>query len=106
MQKNSPLGCFSRFRAAISGTCRVQVPGPPKCARNCSPISQKREYRQPAPPNNPFRDPKYHVIDTIRPLLEVYWGLPEYRVNFLGILVAHVDAIDVRPCKALKRLTP
>ena len=28
----------------------------------------------PAPPNCPLRDPQYHQIDTIRPLIEVHWG--------------------------------
>ena len=27
----------------------------------------------PAPPNYPLRRPKYHLIDTIRPLIEVRW---------------------------------
>ena len=29
----------------------------------------------PAPPNYPLRDPKYHLIETIRPLIEVHWGV-------------------------------
>ena len=29
----------------------------------------------PAPPNFPLRDPKYHLIETIRPLIEVHWGV-------------------------------
>ena len=29
----------------------------------------------PAPPNYPLRDPKYHLIETIRPLIEVPWGV-------------------------------
>ena len=29
----------------------------------------------PAPPNYPFRDPKYHLIETIRPLIELHWGV-------------------------------
>ena len=28
----------------------------------------------PAPPNYPLKDPKYHLIDTIRPLIEVHCG--------------------------------
>ena len=28
----------------------------------------------PAPPNYPLRDPKYHLIETIRPLIEVHRG--------------------------------
>ena len=27
------------------------------------------------PPNYPFRYPKYHPIETLRPLIEVHWGL-------------------------------
>ena len=30
---------------------------------------------QPAPPNYPLRDPIYHLIETIRPLIEVHWGV-------------------------------
>ena len=26
------------------------------------------------PPNYPLRDPIYHLIETIRPLIEVHWG--------------------------------
>ena len=26
------------------------------------------------PPNYPLRDPKYHLMETIRPLIEVHWG--------------------------------
>ena len=29
----------------------------------------------PAPPNCPLRDPKYHLIETIRPLIELHWGV-------------------------------
>ena len=29
----------------------------------------------PAPPNCPLRNPKYHLIETIRPLIEVRWGV-------------------------------
>ena len=29
----------------------------------------------PAPPNHRLRDPKYHLIETIRPLIEVHWGV-------------------------------
>ena len=29
----------------------------------------------PAPPNYPLRHPKYHAIETIRPLIEVHWGV-------------------------------
>ena len=32
----------------------------------------------PAPPNYPLRDPKYHLIETIRPLIEVLWGVQVY----------------------------
>ena len=28
----------------------------------------------PAPPNYPLRHPKYHIIETIAPLIEVHWG--------------------------------
>ena len=28
-----------------------------------------------APPNCPLRNPKYHLIETIRPLIEVHWGV-------------------------------
>ena len=28
----------------------------------------------PAPPNYPLRQPKYHLMETIRPLIEVHWG--------------------------------
>ena len=28
----------------------------------------------PAPPNYPLRYPKYHLIETIRPLKKVHWG--------------------------------
>ena len=27
----------------------------------------------PAPSNYPFRNPKHHLIETIRPLIEVHW---------------------------------
>ena len=30
------------------------------------------------PPNYPLRDPKYHLIETIRPLIEVHWGVLVY----------------------------
>ena len=29
----------------------------------------------PAPPNYPLRDRKYHLTETIRPLVEVHWGV-------------------------------
>ena len=29
----------------------------------------------PEPPNYPLRHPKYHLIETIRPLIEVHWGV-------------------------------
>ena len=29
----------------------------------------------PAPLNYPLRDPKYHLVETIRPVLEVHWGV-------------------------------
>ena len=29
----------------------------------------------PAPPNYPLRHPRYHLIEIIRPLIEVPWGL-------------------------------
>ena len=29
----------------------------------------------PAPPNYPLRDPKYHLIETMRPLIEVHCGV-------------------------------
>ena len=29
----------------------------------------------PAPPNYPLRNPKYHLIETIRPLTKVNWGV-------------------------------
>ena len=29
----------------------------------------------PAPPNYPLRNPKYHLIESIRPLIEVHWGV-------------------------------
>ena len=29
----------------------------------------------PAPPNYPLRDPKYHLIEIRRPLIEVHWGV-------------------------------
>ena len=29
----------------------------------------------PAPPNYHLRHPKYHLIETIRPLIEVHWGV-------------------------------
>ena len=32
-------------------------------------------YHVPAPPNYPLRDPKYHLIETIRPPIEVHWGV-------------------------------
>ena len=32
----------------------------------------------PAPPNYPLIDPKYHLIETTRPLIEVHWGVQEY----------------------------
>ena len=28
----------------------------------------------PAPPNYPLRHPNYHLIEAIRPLMEVHWG--------------------------------
>ena len=31
-------------------------------------------YHIPAPPNYPLKDPKYHLLETIRPLMEVYLG--------------------------------
>ena len=31
-------------------------------------------HHHPAPPNYPLRDPKYHLIETIRPFIEVHWG--------------------------------
>ena len=30
-----------------------------------------------APPNYPLRYPKYHLMETIRPLVEVHWGVYE-----------------------------
>ena len=38
----------------------------------------------PAPPNYPLRDPKYDLIDHIRPLIEVHWGVLVQ--SFVGIL--------------------
>ena len=29
----------------------------------------------PAPPNYPLRNPKYHLTETMRPLIEVHWGI-------------------------------
>ena len=29
----------------------------------------------PGPPNYPLEDPKYHLIQTIWPLIEVHWGV-------------------------------
>ena len=28
-----------------------------------------------APSNYPLRDPKYHLVETIRPLMELHWGV-------------------------------
>ena len=37
----------------------------------------------PAPPNYPLRDPKYHLIETIRPLMEVHWGVLVYNIVYI-----------------------
>ena len=42
----------------------------------CGPIC--RELQFPAPPNCPLRNPKYHLIETIRPSIEVYLGRSRY----------------------------
>ena len=36
----------------------------------------------PAPPNYPLRYPKYHLIETMRPLIEVHWGSRYMRLLF------------------------
>ena len=36
---------------------------------------QEKETPLPAPPNYPSRHHKYHLIETIRPLIEVHWEL-------------------------------
>ena len=47
--------------------------------------------RLPAPPNYPVRDPKYHLIETIRPLIEVHWGsrklIAEEAFSWLKLLI-------------------
>ena len=32
-----------------------------------------------SPPNYPLRHPKYHLTETIRPLMEVHWGVQANR---------------------------
>ena len=43
----------------------------------------------PAPPNYPLRGPKYHLIDTIRPLIEIHWGVLAQNPNPLVALHAY-----------------
>ena len=40
----------------------------------------------PAPPNYPLRYPKYHLIETIKPLIEIHWGsrlIPYFNEDFV-----------------------
>ena len=39
------------------------------------PRMRPKEAQHPAHPNCPLRNPKYHRIDPIRPLVEVHWGV-------------------------------
>ena len=36
-------------------------------------FTESRILRTQTPPNYPLRDPKYHLIETIRPLIELHW---------------------------------
>ena len=49
----------------------------------------KSDY-QPAPPYYPLRDPKYHLTETIRPLIEVHWGGAEIWFQATPATVVHL----------------
>ena len=36
---------------------------------------------EPVPPNYCLREPKYHLIETIRPLTEIHWEVLETKVD-------------------------
>ena len=39
----------------------------------------------PAPPNYLLRNPKYHLTETIRPLIEVHWGVQARTPKEVGV---------------------
>ena len=73
----APVFVSARSRAGlVSGYLRSPglignaVASGPGRAANCV----KHSF-PPAPPNCPLRNPKYHQLETTRPLIEVHWGV-------------------------------
>ena len=61
------LTCYRMFGPRDpDGNCDLKRRWPPKLGLGS---------KYPAPPNYPLRYPKYHLIETIRPLIEVLWGV-------------------------------
>ena len=62
----------------------------------------------PAPPNYPLRYPKYHLIQTIRPLIEVHCGtVAQLGLKSINLVVTHdfptatpFNFLDLSNCRA------
>ena len=67
----------SQKQLKFSGRCMGSMPHHRR--RQRSNLSKKSKALNatynPAAPNYPLRDPKYHLIETIRPLIELHWGV-------------------------------
>ena len=76
LQDPCPLSVLDRFPfvAPQAGSGRA------RCVSARS-VGSKRMFivihSKPAPPNYPLRDPEYHLIETIRPLIELHGGVLE-----------------------------
>ena len=46
-----------------------------RCVHSSGPGQLPKECNVPVPPNSPLGHPKYHPIETIRPVIEVHWGV-------------------------------
>ena len=57
-------------------------------------------YAIPAPPSHPLRHPKYHLIESIRPSIEVHWGC-RYGPHFMANFVLKVRSLVSCCCPAL-----
>ena len=56
-------------------TLRVSVTGPFSSRRPCWYLAEFWKLQSPAPRNYPLRDRKYHRTETIRPSIELHWGV-------------------------------